>query len=75
MFPPLSACSNKMGDASAYDQAAELLLRIHGDAAFNATWGAYWASLPGPDELLVAELFTKEQTSMLQHPALVSAFN
>lgn len=46
---------------------------MHADLSFNETWGVYWASMPGPDEILVAELFNKEQLDMLQHPALVSA--
>ena len=54
------------------EYARQLLVRIHTDQSFNATWGPYLASLPKPDELLTGELMTDEMLEMLQHPGLVS---
>lgn len=74
--PPTAvfACSNetRQDDASAAEKARDLLIRIHTDPDFNATWGPYWASLPAFDEMLLPELFTEEHLQLLQLAALVS---
>lgn len=44
---------------------------MHTDPAFNATWGPYWAALPGLDETFSMELFTNEHLHMLQCAQLV----
>lgn len=56
---------------SAAEKARNLLIRRHTDPTFNATWGAYWATMPGPEEVFVAELFTEAHLELLQHPVLV----
>ena len=52
-------------------RAYELLVRMHTDPSFNATYAAWWASQPGPDSVLVPESLSQEQLSMLQSSWLV----
>ena len=55
----------------AAEYARELLIRWQTDPSFNATWGAYWATVPQPGETLTFELFTDAELEMLQEPTLV----
>ena len=55
----------------AAEMARDLLIRMHTDPSFNATWGPYWASLPPPDETFGAEMMSRAHLDMLQHPQLV----
>ena len=38
------------------DMARRWLAAMHGDPAHNATWGLYWATQPGPDEVFTLEV-------------------
>ena len=58
---------------SSAECARPLLLRVHTDPAFNATWGAMWAAQPAPGETLTPVLMEARLRAMLQHPDLVRA--
>lgn len=70
---PCPACSQQQSASNtAAEYARELLIRMHTDPSVNATWGTYWASLPGLDDTLGAELLSDEQLGLLQAPVVVS---
>lgn len=70
--PHPSQHTNLTADPGAYaagEYARELLLRLHTDPDFNASFGVYWATLP--QQLFRAELFSSRHREMLQSPLLV----
>jgi hypothetical protein len=58
--------------ATPWDAAAELLRRIHGAPAFNATHAALLAAQPGADSLFSPEMFTDAHIAALQAPELAA---
>lgn len=52
--------------------ARELLTQMHTDPGFNETWGLFWSTQPGPDDVCTPEVWTDEHLGMLQAADLVS---
>lgn len=58
-------------ERSAGEYARDVLVRMHRDPSYNATWGVHWAAQPAPGEVLTPELLADEHIAMLQHSDLV----
>lgn len=74
LLSPTCSLHNVTDNPAAYaagEYAREMLVRVHTDPSFNATWGLYWRSLPS--QVFRAETFTATHLSMLQHPGLANA--
>lgn len=60
------------GILSAGEYARELLVKMHGDPAFNATWAVHWAAQPPREETFTAgDLAAAAERGWLQQPHLV----
>lgn len=55
--PVSAACCRRHCDGMyPSDMARRWLAAMHNDAAHNATWGLFWATQPGPDEVFTLEV-------------------